>query len=81
MTRPPDSVEYFTEQLEDILPKSAHRHIPAIVELFDEDDIYEVHVVGAHIAVEWRTFGEVTVGLDVCGNAVTVLFEDRVEVV
>lgn len=29
---------------------------------------------GAHIPLSWETFGDVSVGIDVCGNAVEVRF-------
>jgi hypothetical protein len=72
----------FAEFLYDLLPKNAHKHVPAIVAehvSWLEVPISEAEVVGAHIAVNEQRIGDWTIGTDAAGNAVSVDFgEDTV---
>lgn len=72
----------FAEFLYDLLPKSAHRHVPAIVAehvSWLEVPISEAESVGAHVAVNALQVGDWTIGTDAAGNAVSVDFgEDTV---
>jgi hypothetical protein len=66
--------------LHDLLPKSAHRHIKAILENFATQPVAEVEITGARVAVERVEAFGLRIGLDVLGRAVYVHFPLGAEV-
>lgn len=72
MTTPRD---YFIEQLAEILPVATHKkYADAIVELFDESvgGVDAIADPKGRVVVETVIVGGAEIGLDACGNAVTV---------
>lgn len=68
------------EWLLDLLPKSAHKHIDAILRKFTPEVVHEVEVVGARVQIEQVEAYGLSIGLDANGNAVTVGFPYGAEV-
>lgn len=68
------------EWLAELLPKSAHRHIKAILEYFAPGTVTEVEAVGARVQVERVEAYGLRIGLDALGRAVRVEFPDGAEV-
>lgn len=61
-----------TESLLDILPKSQHGKIKAIIDAVKEQDVltYSVTASASHIEMTDVRYGAGSVGLDACGNLV-----------
>lgn len=77
----PTPVDDDREWLAGLLPKSAHRHIPEILQYFNvAHSIREVEVADARVELERVEFGGLEVGLDGYGNAVRVAFPYGAEV-
>lgn len=72
------------EWLAELLPKSAHKHINAILKYFEvgkvTEVVTEVEIVGARVRVGRREAYGLNIGLDTLGRAVTVEFPDGAEV-
>lgn len=68
------------EWLADLLPKAAHKHIPAILEYFAVEPVGEVEIIGARVQVEEVEAYGLRIGLDTLGRAVTVEFPDGADV-
>lgn len=69
------------EWLTELLPKSAHKHVDAILRYFREDPVSEVEIVGARVEVERIEAYGLIVGLDANGNAVSIRFPYGAEVI
>lgn len=66
--------------LADLLPKSAHTKIPAILSYFGQaEDVREVDVVGSRVPVETVEAYGLLVGVDANGNAATITFPHGAE--
>jgi hypothetical protein len=74
--QPDDNREWLAE----LLPKSAHKHVPAILEYFAPQPVGNVEVVGARVAVERIEAYGLLIQLDALGRAVRVAFPDGAEV-
>lgn len=53
---------------------AAIEEIADLKDMIEHVSMVEYNSTGAHIPVSWETFGDVSVGLDVAGNAVAVSF-------
>lgn len=62
------------EWLADLLPKAAHKHIPAILAAFAPERVEWVEVTGARVVVEMKYAYGLALGIDANGNAATVGF-------
>lgn len=60
--------------LAELLPKSAHKHIPAILDHFDPPEIAEVEIVGGRVRVEEVEAYGLVIDVDANGNATAVRF-------
>jgi len=62
--------------LRETLPKAAHKKIDTIVEWFSAEaaSVAQVDVVGGRVEVEEVEAYGLRIGVDACGNAVTVTF-------
>ncbi|WP_371409767.1 hypothetical protein OG423_14275 [Micromonospora zamorensis] len=66
--------------LADLLPKSAHTKIPAILSYFGQAEAtHEVDVVGARVPVETVEAYGLLIGVDANGNAATITFPHGAE--
>jgi hypothetical protein len=68
------------EWLLDLLPKSAHKHIDAILEYFALQPASVVEVIGARVGVEEVDAYGLHITLDANGNAERVVFPYGAEV-
>ncbi|MGC5319328.1 hypothetical protein ACPXB5_11380 [Micromonospora arida] len=66
--------------LADLLPKSAHKHIDAILSNYMPERIEAADIVGARVAVDEVGAYGLTIEVDANGNAATVRFPYGAEV-
>ena len=71
-----DLIESFADAVRDTLPKSAQRHVAAIVAEFTEiiTSVTAIEIIGARVPVDTLEIGDCTVSIDTLGNAVSVSF-------
>ncbi|MEV1157749.1 hypothetical protein AB0J27_20355 [Micromonospora chokoriensis] len=66
--------------LEELLPKAAHKHIPAILANYMPERVEAVDIIGARAVVDTVEAYGLTIEVDANGNAATVRFPYGAEV-
>jgi hypothetical protein len=69
-----DAYEQSCNWLADLLPKTAHKHIDAILTEFAPEVLLAVDIEGARVPVEQVEVYGLVIDLDANGNAATVSF-------